>query len=102
MVLIFSKVQRCNIKGAPNGFYGYKEEFDAPAELAKQLVDANVAGYVVKSPAAKGNAEPPQSDDEVYPTKKEMVKEDEAVPPETEEVTPEPDPVSKPGKKSRR
>jgi len=51
MVLIFSKVQRCNINGAPNGFYGFKEEFDAHAELAKQLVDANVAEYVEKQPA---------------------------------------------------
>lgn len=43
MVLIFSKVQRCNVKGA---LYKYQEQFDASEELAHQLVDAGVCGYV--------------------------------------------------------
>ena len=100
MALIFSKVQRCNIKGAPNGYYGYKEEFDAPAELAKQLVDANVAGYVVKSPT--NPAAPPRSAEEIYPLKQEQVKEPEPSPVEPEETPPDPDPTPKPGKKPRR
>lgn len=50
MVLIFSRVQRCNIRGAPNGFYKYWEQFDAPQELAEQLVAANVCGYVSMAP----------------------------------------------------
>ena len=85
MVLIFSKVQRCNIKGAPNGFYGYKEEFDAPAELAKQLVDANVAGYVEKKPPAPEPSPAPELEPQPEPE---------------EELAPEPS--QKGGKKPRR
>jgi hypothetical protein len=85
MVLIFSKVQRCNIKGAPNGFYGYKEEFDAPAELAKQLVDANVAGYVEKKPQAPEPSPAPEPE-----------------PQPTPEEEPAPEPSQKGGKKPRR
>jgi len=85
MVLIFSKVQRCNIKGAPNGFYGYLEQFDAPAELAKQLVDANVAGYVEKKSLAPEPSPAPESEPQLEPE---------------EELAPEPS--QKGGKKARR
>lgn len=63
MVLIFSKVQRCCVKGAPNGFYKYKEEFDAPAELAKQLVEANVAGYVIVKPPVQEKEKVPEGEE---------------------------------------
>jgi hypothetical protein len=80
MVLIFSKVQRCNIKDAPKGYYGYKEEFDAPAEMAKQLVEANVAGYVVKNQEPAPVPEPVQEPAQEAPA-------DETVQTETPEVT---------------
>lgn len=89
MVLIFSKVQRCNIKGAPNGFYGYLEQFDAPAELADQLVKANVAGYVEKQPAPAISTQMREPEPEPAP----------APEPEPEPV---PEPSQKGGKNRRR
>ncbi len=103
MVLIFSRVQRCNVPGAPNGFYKFGEQFDASPELAKQLIEANVCRYVEKGkPTA---AEPPRSAEEIYKKKQGGSPDVEAMPPETPEVIPEPSPEpepQKPAKKSRR
>lgn len=91
MVLIFSRVQRCCIKGAPKGYYGYKEEFDAPAELAKQLVEANVAGYFEKKPVPKPGPAPEPEQPSRSTTEVETAPVEES----------EPEPVLKGNKKRR-
>jgi hypothetical protein len=45
MVLLFSKVQRCN---TPMGMFSYGEEFECEEKLAAQYVAAGVCGKVVK------------------------------------------------------
>lgn len=93
MVRIFSRVQRCNVPGAPNGFYKFGEQFDASPELAKQLTEANICKYVAApEPVKKLIAEQPKPEEPANV---------EAMPPEAPEVIPEPEP-QKPAKKPRR
>jgi hypothetical protein len=46
MVLIFSKIQRLNHPGAPNGHYSYKEQFEVSEDIAKTYIDAGIAAKV--------------------------------------------------------
>jgi len=72
MTRIFSKVQRLNTPGAPNGFLAYKEELDVPEDRAKTLVDAGVAVYVTETPApvTEKKPEPKPEPEPVTPPKK--------------------------------
>ena len=98
MVLIFSRVQRCNIKGSPKGYYGYKEEFDAPAALAAQLVEGGVCGYVeapVLMPAPEPEPMPVPAPVEEHISARIVESEPATEPEQDPEPEPEPEPPVK-------